>query len=88
MTEDTSSFRSQVCCKQKYQHKESNNVVNEVIEINDCRVGSSEITYYDELGLLQSYRNILSICKGRNAWLNAHLIINCWVKIVERRFEN
>ena len=86
MTEDTASFRSQVCCKQKYQLKESNSVVNEVIEINDCRVGSSEITY-DELGLLQSDRNILSVCKGRNAWLNAHLII-AGLKLLKGIFQN
>ena len=50
------------------------------------RVGSSEITY-DELGLLQSDRNILSVCKVRNAGLNAHLI-NAGLKLLKDVFQN
>ena len=42
---------------------------------------------YDELGLLQSDKSILTVCKGRNAWLNARLI-NAGLKLLKKRFPN
>ena len=86
MTEGTASFQSQLCRKQKSQLKESSSAVNEVIEVSDCTVSSSEKSY-DELGLLQSDKSILTVCKGRNAWLNARLI-NAGLKLLKKHFPN
>ena len=87
MTEGTASFQSQLCPKQKYQLKESSSAVNEVIEVSDCTVSSSEKSY-DEFGLLQSDKSILlTVCKERNAWLNARLI-NAGLKLLKKRFPN
>ena len=61
--------------KQGSHLKELNCINTRLIQIDHNDIESDSSKRYDELGLLQTDKKVLVSYTGRNAWLNAHLII-------------
>ena len=86
MTQGTPSFRSQIRRKQGSHLKELNCINTRPIQIDHNDIESDSLKRY-ELGLLQTDKKILVSYTGRNAWLNARLII-AGQRLLKLRFPN